>query len=159
GGERLKTDAGIKVHPTQKPEALLHRVLLATTNPGDVVLDPFFGTGTTGAVAKLLDRRFIGLEREKDYASFAKSRIERVSALSCEDLRVTTPRRAEPRVPFGALVEAGLVKPGERLYCPQNRHVARVRADGSLANGEHSGSIHRMGAYVQNAPACNGWTF
>jgi modification methylase len=159
GGERLKNDSGNKVHPTQKPEALLHRVLVATTNPGDVVLDPFFGTGTTGAVAKMLDRRFIGLERDKDYAHFAKQRIQRIAPLACEDLMVQTSKKSEPRVPFGALVEHGLVKPGERLYCPQNRHVARVRADGSLANGEHTGSIHRMGAYVQNAPACNGWTF
>ncbi len=159
GGERLKNDAGEKAHPTQKPVALLHRILVGTTNPGDVVLDPFFGTGTTGAVARLLDRRFIGLERDNDYADIARRRIEKVRGLEQQDLQVQTSKKAEPRVPFGALVEHGLVRPGDRLYCPQNRHVARVRADGSLANGEQSGSIHRMGAFVQNAPACNGWTF
>jgi len=159
GGERLKDAEGRKAHPTQKPEALLHRVLVGTTNPGEVVLDPFFGTGTTGAVAKLLGRRFIGLERDPDYASVAQARIDNVRTAASEDLAVVTSKKAEPRIPFAALVEHGLLRPGDRLYCPQNRHVARIRADGSLANGDQSGSIHRMGAYVQNAPACNGWTF
>jgi modification methylase len=159
GGERMRDDAGKKSHPTQKPEALLHRILVGTTNPGAVVLDPFFGTGTTGAVAKLLGRHFIGLERDKDYIEVATRRIANVRALGAEDIEVQTSKKSEPRVPFGALVEHGLVRPGDRLYCPQNRHVARVRADGSLATGDSSGSIHRMGAFVQNAPACNGWTF
>jgi modification methylase len=159
GSERLRGDDGRKAHPTQKPEALLHRILVGTTHPGGVVLDPFFGTGTTGAVARLLDRRFIGLERDPDYAEIARRRIARVRTVAGEDLQVSAGRKAEPRVPFGALVEHGLVRPGDRLYCPQNRHWARVRADGSLANGDTTGSIHRMGAYVQNAPACNGWTF
>ncbi len=159
GGERLKDEDGRKAHPTQKPEALLHRVMIATTQPGDVVLDPFFGTGTTGAVAKLLGRHFIGLERDEEYAAFAQHRIDKVRQANGEDLQVMTGKKAEPRVPFGALVEHGLLRPGDRLYCPKKRHVARVRADGSLANGDHQGSIHRMGAYVQNAPSCNGWTF
>jgi modification methylase len=159
GGERLKDAQGRKVHPTQKPEALLHRILVATTKPGDIVLDPFFGTGTTGAVAKLLGRHFIGLERDPDYASFANDRLSRVRSAGVENLDVMTSKKAEPRIPFAALVEHGLLRPGDRLYCPQNRHVARVRADGSLANGDQSGSIHRMGAQVQNAPSCNGWTF
>ncbi len=159
GGERLKDDDGKKAHPTQKPEALLHRIMIATTQPGDIVLDPFFGTGTTGAVAKLLGRHFIGLERDEEYAAFAQHRIDKVRQANGEDLKVMTGKKAEPRVPFGALVEHGLLRPGDRLYCPKKRHVARVRADGSLANGDHQGSIHRMGAYVQNAPSCNGWTF
>ncbi|MDZ4761530.1 MAG: site-specific DNA-methyltransferase [Alphaproteobacteria bacterium] len=159
GGERIKGEDGRKAHPTQKPEALLHRILVGATNVGDIVLDPFFGTGTTGAVARLLDRRFIGLERDADYANFARSRIDKVRTAASADLEVQTSRKAEPRVPFGALVEHGLVRPGDRLVCPQNRHVARVRVDGSLANGDATGSIHRMGAHVQNAPACNGWTF
>ena len=159
GGERMKNDDGRKSHPTQKPEALLHRIIVGTTNPGDVILDPFFGTGTTGAVAKLLGRHFIGLERDSDYIDVATRRIANVRALGAEDIEVQTSKKSEPRVPFGALVEHGMVRPGDRLYCPQNRHVARVRADGSLANGEASGSIHRMGAHVQNAPSCNGWTF
>jgi modification methylase len=159
GGERLKGEDGRKSHPTQKPEALLHRVIVGTTNPGDVILDPFFGTGTTGAVAKLLGRHFIGLERDPDYVDVATRRVANVRALAAEDIEVQSSKKAEPRVPFGALVEHGLVRPGDRLFCPQNRHVARVRADGSLANGDASGSIHRMGAHVQNAPSCNGWTF
>ncbi len=159
GGERMKNDDGRKSHPTQKPEALLHRIIVGTTNPGDVILDPFFGTGTTGAVAKLLGRNFIGLERDADYIDVATRRIANVRALGAEDIEVQTSKKSEPRVPFGALVEHGLVRPGDRLYCPQNRHVARVRADGSLMTGESSGSIHRMGAHVQNAPSCNGWTF
>jgi modification methylase len=159
GGERLRDEHGRKAHPTQKPEALLHRILVATTQPGDVVLDPFFGTGTTGAVAKLLGRRYIGLERDPDYIAFARERIARVRAADGADVIPLAGRKSEPRVPFAALVEHGLLRPGDRLYCPQNRHVARVRADGSLANGEFEGSIHRMGAHVQNAPACNGWTF
>jgi modification methylase len=159
GGERMKNDDGRKSHPTQKPEALLHRIIVGTTNPGDVILDPFFGTGTTGAVAKLLGRNFIGLERDPDYIDVATRRIANVRALGAEDIEVQSSKKSEPRVPFGALVEHGLVRPGDRLYCPQNRHVARVRADGSIANGEATGSIHRMGAHVQNAPSCNGWTF
>jgi modification methylase len=159
GGERLKGDDGRKSHPTQKPEALLHRIIVGTTNPGDVILDPFFGTGTTGAVAKLLGRHFIGLERDADYIDVATRRIANVRALGAEDIEVQTSKKSEPRVAFGALVEHGLVRPGDRLFCPQNRHVARVRADGSLMTGESSGSIHRMGAHVQNAPSCNGWTF
>ena len=159
GGERMKNDDGRKSHPTQKPEALLHRIIVGTTNPGDVILDPFFGTGTTGAVAKLLGRNFIGLERDADYIDVATRRIANVRALGAEDIAVQTSKKSEPRVAFGALVEHGLVRPGDRLFCPQNRHVARVRADGSLMTGESSGSIHRMGAHVQNAPSCNGWTF
>jgi modification methylase len=159
GGERLKGEDGRKSHPTQKPEALLHRIIVGTTNPGDVILDPFFGTGTTGAVAKLLGRHFIGLERDAGYIEVATRRIANVRTLGAEDIEVQSSKKAEPRVPFGALVEHGLVRPGDRLFCPQNRHVARVRADGSLANGDASGSIHRMGAHVQNAPSCNGWTF
>jgi modification methylase len=159
GGERLKGEDGRKSHPTQKPEALLHRIIVGTTNPGDVILDPFFGTGTTGAVAKLLGRHFIGLERDADYIDVATRRIANVRALGAEDIEVQSSKKSEPRVPFGALVEHGMVRPGDRLYCPQNRHVARVRADGSLMTGESSGSIHRMGAHVQNAPSCNGWTF
>ncbi|MEM6626627.1 MAG: site-specific DNA-methyltransferase [Pseudomonadota bacterium] len=159
GGERLKDDNGRKAHPTQKPQALLHRVLLASSEPGDVVLDPFFGTGTTGAVAKLLGRHFIGLEKDPDYAAIAERRISNVRTADADGLKVTQSKKKEPRVPFGALIEHGLLRPGDRLYCPKERHIARVRADGSLATGEVSGSIHRMGARVQNAPACNGWTF
>ncbi|MBA4000416.1 site-specific DNA-methyltransferase [Brevundimonas sp.] len=159
GEERIKDEEGKKAHPTQKPEALLHRVMLAATRPGDVVLDPFFGTGTTGAAAKRLGRHFIGIEREEAYAKVAEKRIQAVVPAAPEDLAVMGSKKAEPRVPFGALVEAGLLRPGDRLYCPKGEREARVRADGSLAHGDLTGSIHKLGALLDNAPACNGWTF
>ncbi len=159
GEERLKDADGKKAHPTQKPEGLLHRVLLAATRPGDVVLDPFFGTGTTGAAARRLGRHYIGIERDPTYADLAEARIEAVIPASVEDLKVMGSKKAEPRVPFGALVEAGLLRPGDRLYCPKGEREARVRADGSLAVGDLTGSIHKLGALLENAPACNGWTY
>jgi len=159
GAERLKNEDGDKLHPTQKPEALLHRVLLSTTKPGDVVLDPFFGTGTTGAAAKQLGRIFIGIEREEDYAEAALARIDQTAELPAEALKVTVSKRSEPRVPFGSLIERGLVKAGDTLFDPTTRIAARVRADGSIACKDASGSIHKIGAHVQGAEACNGWTF
>jgi len=158
GQERIKR-GGTKAHPTQKPEALLYRVLLASTRPGDVVLDPFFGTGTTGAVAKRLGRRWIGIEREAAYVEVAIERIE--AALPLDESAVTTmmsPRSA-PKVPFGTIIETCLLTPGTLLCDSKRRWQAVVRADGSLhcANGE--GSIHKLGAILQGAPSCNGWTF
>ena len=159
GGERLKAEDGSKAHPTQKPESLLHRVILSTTNPGDVILDPFFGTGTTGAVAKKLGRNFIGIERETAYIKAAKARIKSTPIAKAEDIQVTQSKKAEPRVPFGTIVERGLLQPGTVLYDPASRHAARVRADGTLACKDATGSIHKIGAHVQGAEACNGWTF
>ncbi|MBJ7411389.1 MAG: site-specific DNA-methyltransferase [Phenylobacterium sp.] len=159
GEERLKDDKGDKAHPTQKPEALLHRVIMASTKPGDVILDPFFGTGTTGAVARRLGRKFIGIEREAEYAAIAEARIARVIPATAEEMAVTGSKKSEPRVPFGSLVEAGLLRAGDVLYCPRGQNAARVRADGSLVVGELAGSIHKVGAMVQSAPACNGWTY
>ncbi len=157
GSERLKRD-GRKAHPTQKPEALLHRVLIASTKPGDLVLDPFFGTGTTGAVAKRLGRRFIGIERDGEYARLARERI-RIVAPADAEIVATPQKREEPRVPFGALVERGLLKPGEVLFDATRRWSARVRADGTVISAEARGSIHQVAAQVQGAPACNGWAF
>ena len=159
GEERVKDETGVKAHPTQKPEALLHRVILATTKAGDVILDPFFGVGTTGSVAKRLGRRFIGIEQNPGYVSLARSRIAQVTAAAPEDLEVTGSKRDEPRVPFGQIVEAGLIQPGDVVWCPKGRQQAKVRADGSLAMGELTGSIHKLGAMAQSAPACNGWTY
>ncbi len=159
GHERLRNGKGEKLHPTQKPEALLYRVLLASSKPGDVVLDPFFGTGTTGAVARRLGRRFIGIERDARYAKAAEERIAAIRPLPARDLKVTRAKRAEPRVPFGVLVEQGFIRPGEVLTDASGRHAARVRADGTLHTGEAAGSIHKVGALVQGAQACNGWTF
>ena len=159
GHERLKDEHGDKAHPTQKPESLLHRVLIATTNPGDVVLDPFFGTGTTGAVAKMLGRDFIGIEREEAYRKVAAARIERVRRFDASALEVTGSKRAEPRVPFGQVVERGMLRPGEELYSIGSRHSAKVRADGTLIGLDVKGSIHQVGAKMEGAPSCNGWTY
>jgi modification methylase len=159
GAERLKDGNGDKVHPTQKPEALLARVIMACSKPGDVVLDPFFGSGTTGAVAKRLGRHYVGMDREDKYIDAAQRRIDAVDPLARAELTVMTGKRAEPRVAFGSLVEAGLVKPGQILQDTKRRHAAIVRADGTLAVNGHAGSIHKMGATVQELDACNGWTY
>ena len=159
GPERLKAN-GVKVHPTQKPEALLYRVLLAATNPGDVVLDPFFGTGTTGAVARRLGRRWIGIEREPAYCAAAADRIAAALPLDESLLRTMQAGRGAPRVAFGTVVELGLLPPGTQLTDARRRWRATVRADGSLLSEcGNSGSVHKLGATLQGAPSCNGWTF
>ena len=158
GGERLKDADGRKTHPTQKPEALIARILLSASKPGDVVLDPFFGSGTTGAVAKRLRRSFIGLEREPAYADAARARIDAVTALPAALLAETPSKRGEPRIAFSALIEAGLIAPGEILHDEKRRHHATVLADGTVALGDIVGSIHKIGALAQGLPACNGWT-
>ena len=159
GAERLKDESGRKVHPTQKPEALLARVLLAASNAGDLVLDPFFGSGTTGVAARRLGRSFLGLERDPAYAEAARRRIEAVEPLPEAALAIAPTRRSEPRVAFSSVLEAGLMRPGERLVDAGRRYSALVRADGALAAGPAVGSIHKIGALVQGLPACNGWTF
>ncbi len=159
GGERLKDDKGDKVHPTQKPEALLTRILLSSSNPGDIVLDPFFGSGTTGAVAKRLGRHYIGIERDPDYAKAARARIAAVKPLEDMALAIAPTKRSEPRIPFNALIEAGLIAPGVELVDTKRRFRAKVKADGSIVLGPATGSIHKIGALAQGLPACNGWTF
>ena len=159
GEERLKGRDGKKLHPTQKPEALLARIILAASRPDDLVLDPFSGTGTTGAVARRLRRRFIGVEREADYAIAAKKRIDAVEPLPEPSLAAFMTAREAPRVPFSVLLERGLVSPGIKLVDAKRRHRALVRADGAIALGEAVGSIHRIGALAQGLEACNGWTF
>ncbi|MEO7026757.1 MAG: site-specific DNA-methyltransferase [Caulobacteraceae bacterium] len=159
GQERVRDAAGAKAHPTQKPEALLHRVLLASTRPGDVVLDPFFGVGTTGAAARRLGRRWIGIEREARYAELARERIAKVLPGAPSGLAVTGSKKSDPKVPFGRIVEAGLLRPGDTVFSPKGEHAARVRADGSLALGDLTGSIHKIGALAQDQSACNGWTY
>ena len=159
GAERLKK-GGVKVHPTQKPEALIYRILLACTKPGDVVLDPFFGTGTTGAVAKRLGRRWIGIEREGDYIEAAQERIAAALPLDESALATMQSPKSQPKVAFGVLVENGYLAPGTMLVDTKRRWQAMVRADGSLSSPcGANGSIHKVGSTVQGAPACNGWTF
>jgi modification methylase len=159
GGERVKDAAGDKAHPTQKPEALLYRILLACTKPGDVVLDPFFGTGTTGAVARRLGRKWIGIEREPAYVKVARERIASTLPLDESAMETVPDKRSQPRIAFGLLVESGMVAPGSSLTDGKRRWSARVRADGSIECSGHSGSIHQVGAALQGAPSCNGWTF
>ena len=158
GAERLKEN-GRKAHATQKPEALLYRVILASSNAGEIVLDPFSGSGTTAAVAKKLGRRFIGIEREPGYIKLAEKRLAQVVAGEPGNLAVTPSKRSEPRIPFGSVVERGLLDAGQMLYNSRRRYSAKVRADGSLVCSDASGSIHQIGAHVQGAPACNGWAF
>ncbi len=158
GGERLKNDAGEKLHPTQKPEALLQRVILSSTKPGDVVLDPFFGTGTTGAVAKKLGRQWIGIEREEEYIKYAQKRIS-AAEVCAEDTITLANKREEMRIPFGWLLEHGYLQPGAELTDSRGRNAVKVHADGNIIAGNHRGSIHKVGALVQNAPSCNGWTY
>ena len=159
GPERLKGEDGSKAHPTQKPEGLLYRILLACTKPGDVVLDPFFGTGTTGAVARRLGRRWIGIEKETAYVKVAHERIASTLPLDESAMQTVIDKREQPRVAFGLLVESGLVRAGATLTDAKRRWTATVRADGSIACEAHSGSIHKVGAALQGAPSCNGWTF
>ena len=163
GKERLKDSNGKKIHSTQKPESLLHRVLLASSNPGDIILDPFFGTGTTGAVAKKLGREYVGVERNANYIKAAKKRLNNISTLDNEVLQVTESKKSQIRIPFGSLVENGIIKPGSILKGPKNlkakKFSATVRADGSIYSKGENGSIHQISAKLQGKDSCNGWTF
>jgi modification methylase len=164
GEERLKDGSGRKLHPTQKPEGLLARVILASSKPGDLVLDPFFGTGTTGAAAKRLGRHFIGIERDPTYAERARARIAAIEPLPSPAIAPFMTAREAPRVPFASLIERGLVAAGVTLTDAKGRVRALVRADGMLSlkggkDGVSVGSIHRIGAIAQGLEACNGWTY
>jgi len=158
GPERLKKK-GKKAHPTQKPEALLHRAILAATEVDDLILDPFLGSGTTGAVAKKLGRRYLGIERDAGYVKLARDRIAQVRPVKDKELLTTPAKRTQPRIPFGWLVERGILEPGTALTDQRRRYTARVRADGTLVTADFRGSIHQVGAFLQKAPACNGWQF
>ncbi len=162
GAERLKDENGDKAHPTQKPESLLYRVLMSSTKPGETVLDPFFGTGTTGAVAKKLGRHFIGIDESKTYAKFAQDRIDAIDPLQ-DNVIQSNPKRELPRIPFGNLIEQGLLEPGTTLTASGGKYKVTVNADGTVMAQNHinkyRGSIHKVGAALQDAPSCNGWTF
>lgn len=159
GSERIKREDGKKLHPTQKPEALLERILHASTKAGDVVLDPFFGSGTTGAVAKKLGRVFVGIERQDEYIEAAKKRIDSVQPLAQTEVAHFVNKRERPRVAFGSIVESGLLQPGTHLYDKKRKNIAIVKADGTIQSGTIRGSIHKVGAKLQNLPSCNGWSF
>ena len=158
GKERLKGEDGNKLHPTQKPESLLYRVIMASSNVGDVVLDPFFGTGTTGAVAKKLGRNFIGIEKDASYVEGARKRIDEVTPIEDGALEFSC-KRKQPRIPFGSVVERGLLEPGTTLFDSTRKHTAIIRSDGTIKSDTAEGSIHQVGAATQNAAACNGWVY
>ncbi len=159
GKERLKDEDGSKIHPTQKPESLISRIILASTNVNDIVLDPFFGTGTTGTIAKKLNRNFIGIEQDLNYVNSAQQRIKNTKKIEHVELIQMLPKEKAKRIPFGSLIEKGLIIPGEILTDLRKRWTAKVRADGSLISRDNKGSIHSVGAALQGLPACNGWTF
>ena len=160
GPERLKNESGKKVHTTQKPECLLYRILLASTNQGDVVLDPFFGTGTTGAVAKKLGRKYIGIEKDETYIKYAKKRLACIKPEKEANIFDTIqPKKAEPKIPFGSLLEQGILKPGQKIFDVKQRFCAIIRADGTIHSGKYHGSIHQVAAALQGVLSCNGWTF
>ena len=159
GKERIKNKKGKKAHPTQKPEALLHRILIGTSNKNDIILDPFFGTGTTGAVAKKLGRHFIGIEKDKSYIEVASKRISETIEHDNSCLEVTKSKRNLPRIPFGSLIERGILNPGQDLQSFNGRHKAKIRADGTLISHDTKGSIHQVGAKLEGLPSCNGWAY
>lgn len=160
GGERIKDELGKKAHPTQKPEPLLYRAILASTDIGDIVLDPFGGSGTTAAIAKKMGRKYIVIERDPNYRKVIEQRLAKIPVAGDIDaISHTTPKRSEPRIAFGSLVERGLLQAGTILQSPCKRYTAKVRADGSLISDRHKGSIHQVGAMVQGTPSCNGWTY
>ena len=159
GKERLREDNNQRSHPTQKPEALLYRIMVSSTNTGDTVLDPFLGSGTTAVMAKKLQRNFIGFEQDPDYIKLAKKRLKNTEPLSNEVVTMTKSRKDLPKVPFGELVEQGIIPPGAVLTDKKERFKATVSIDGSLKIKNLSGSIHQLGAKVQGLPSCNGWDF
>ena len=158
GNERLK-EKGKKVHSTQKPEALLHRILLASTNKNDFILDPFLGSGTTAVVAKKLGRIFYGIEKEKTYFEAANKRLKSTKIIKDDYLDTIQNNRLKPRIPFGSLVELGVIKPGTEIYDQKKKVNAKIMADGSIKHQKSEGSIHKVAAKILGAESCNGWTY
>ena len=158
GSERLKKN-GKKIHSTQKPESLLHRILLATSNKNDLILDPFLGSGTSAAVAKKLGRNYFGIEREKNYFKAAEQRINTTKPIEDDLLDTLKNNRSKPRIPFGSLVELGIIKPGTNIFDNKKKITARIMADGSIKHNQAEGSIHKVAATILGAESCNGWTF
>ena len=158
GSERLKKN-GKKIHSTQKPESLLHRILLATSNKNDLILDPFLGSGTSAAVAKKLGRNYFGIEKEKNYFKAAEQRINATKPIEDDLLDTLKNNRSKPRIPFGSLVELGIIKPGTNIFDNKKKITARIMADGSIKHNQAEGSIHKVAATILGAESCNGWTF
>ena len=159
GKERLRKNNNQRAHPTQKPESLLYRIILSSTKKGDVILDPFLGSGTTAVVAKKLQRNFIGIEQDKDYVSLAKKRIRKTKALENNVVKISKSRKDLPKVPFGELVEQGIIPPGAVLTDRAEKYKALVSIDGSIKINDITGSIHQVAAKIQGLPSCNGWDY
>jgi site-specific DNA-methyltransferase (adenine-specific)/modification methylase len=158
GAERLKKN-GKKVHSTQKPESLLHRVLLASSNKDDMILDPFLGSGTTATVAKKLGRNYFGIEKENVYFKAAEQRLKNTKPIDDDLLDTLKNNRSKPRIPFGSLVELGIIKPGTNIFDNKKKISARIMADGSIKHEQTEGSIHKVAATILGAESCNGWTY
>jgi len=158
GKERLKKN-GKKVHSTQKPEVLLHRIILATTKKGDVILDPFLGTGTTAVMAKKLGRKYFGIEKDKKYFKAAEERINKTKVIEESYLDTLENNKSKPRIPFGSLVELGIIKPGTNIFDQKKKINAKIMADGSIKHSSVAGSIHKVAAKIIGAESCNGWTY
>jgi len=158
GGERIKEN-GKKVHSTQKPESLLHRVLLASTNKGDCIFDPFLGTGTSAAVAKKIGRNYYGIEKEKKYFKVAEKRLKETTKIEDHYLDTIKNNKSKPRIPFGSLVELGIIKPGMNIFNESKKVNAKIMADGSIKHQNSEGSIHKVAAKILGTESCNGWTF
>jgi site-specific DNA-methyltransferase (adenine-specific)/modification methylase len=158
GAERLKKN-GKKIHSTQKPESLLHRVLLASSNKGDMILDPFLGSGTTATVAKKLGRKYYGIEKDKIYFKAAEERLKNTKPLEDNFLDTLKNNRSKPRIPFGSLVELGIIKPGTSIFDQKKKIVAKIMADGSIKHNQAEGSIHKVAATILGSESCNGWTY
>jgi len=158
GAERLKKN-GKKIHSTQKPESLLHRVLLASSNKDDLILDPFLGSGTTATVAKKLGRNYYGIEKEKNYFKAAEERLKKTKPIKDSFLDTLKNNRSKPRIPFGSLVELGIIKPGTSIFDQKKKIVAKIMADGSIKHNQSEGSIHKVAATILGSESCNGWTY
>ena len=158
GSERLKKN-GKKIHSTQKPESLLHRILLASSNKSDMILDPFLGSGTTAAVAKKLGRNYYGIEKEKNYFDAAKERLKNTKLIEDNLLDTLKNNRSKPRIPFGSLVELGIIKPGTSIFDQKKKVMAKIMIDGSIKHNQAEGSIHKVAAAILGSESCNGWTY
>ena len=158
GKERIKKN-GKKIHSTQKPESLLHRIILASTNKGDTIFDPFLGTGTTAVVAKKLGRAYFGIEQNKNYFSSAKKRIHATKQIEDNNLDTIENNKSKPRIPFGSLIELDVIKPGTKIYDQKKEINARIMVDGSIKYKDSEGSIHKVAAKILGSESCNGWTY
>ena len=158
GKERLKIN-GVKLHSTQKPEALLHRIILASSNKNDFILDPFLGSGTTAVVSKKLGRVYYGIEKEKKYFDASIKRVKKTNLIKDEYLDVIKNNKSKPRIPFGSLIELGAIKPGTEIFDQQKKIYAKVMVDGSIRYKGNEGSIHKVAAQILGAETCNGWTY